>query len=318
MTINKLFAKIHSIFDEKNSESRPEGRFALAQPILLSQRYALHLKMQYMPTSDSTLQMIVKGAFIHLTEFAHIATKQYLCECNPPCNAIIISMSIKTIPLQQAIQWIARAAAADGVISPSEIKVLSEFAKAYELDAAKIIRLAYGFSNDYEQEVVAVAPAELKGTRFEEFVVSLCSDKSHFKLLAWRGDKISGNTYAIDTLMPDLHIRHKIDDRVVDYFIECKYRSSWGKDDAIDLSPQFVRYYNAAKDNGIELFIALGVGGTPSNPEEFFRIPGRMVKLDKQIDRVRFVKCRCPKTPAGFQQYIAHYFNKRIFLKQNE
>lgn len=213
-----------------------------------------------------------------------------------------------------AARWLAKVAASDGAITPSERKVLSEFAKAYGLDPAKIIRLAYGLSNDFEQEVEVADPKEIKGRQFEQFVVSLCSDNSRFKLLAWRGDKISGSTYAAETLLPDLHLRHRLDAADVEYLIECKYRSYWGED-GIDLSSQYVRYLNAAKDRSVELFIALGVGGIPSNPDELFLIPGRMVKLDKKIDRARFIKCLCPKTPDGFHNYINHYFNKRVFKK---
>lgn len=211
-----------------------------------------------------------------------------------------------------AARWLARVAASDGAITPSERKVLSEFAKTYGLDPTKIIRLAYGLSNDFEQEVEVADPNEIKGRQFEQFVVSLCSDKSRFKLLAWRGDKISGSTYAAETLLPDLHLSHRLDAAEVEYLVECKYRSSWGED-GIDLSSQYVRYHFAAKDRSVELFIALGVGGTPSNPDDFFMVPGRMVKLDKKIDSDRFIKCVCPKTPDGFHNYINHYFNKRVF-----
>lgn len=111
--------------------------------------------------------------------------------------------------------------------------------------------------------------------------------------------------------MPDLHIRHTLKDAVVEYLVECKYRSWWGKDGS-DLSGQFLRYRKTSKDRGLELFIALGVGGSPSNPDEFFIVPGRMVKLDKKIDCSRFIKCLCPKDPEGFHNYIEHYFIKRV------
>ena len=72
-------------------------------------------------------------------------------------------------------------------------------------------------------------------------------------------------------------------------------------------------YHFHAKDRGVELFIALGVGGTPSDHEELFLIPGRMVKLDKKIDRARFIKCICGKSSEDYHKYIAHYYQKRIF-----
>lgn len=216
-----------------------------------------------------------------------------------------------------AARWLARVAAADGAISPSERKVLSEFAKAYGLDAGKIIRLAYGMTNEFEQEVVIAHPNEIKGRQFEQFVVSLFADKSRFNLLAWRGDKISGATYAAETLLPDLRLRHRLDVAKVEYLVECKYRSSWGEE-GIDLSSQYVRYHFAAKKSGLELFIAIGIGGSPSNPDELFIIPGRMVKLDKKIDRARFIKCLCPKTPEGYHNYINHYYNKHVFKKNKK
>lgn len=219
------------------------------------------------------------------------------------------------LKISDMARWMALMASTDGVVSSSERKVLKDFAKAYGLDSNKLYRMAYAFANDIDYpEVEEVSISEIKGRRFEEFVVSLCSDKTRFKLLAWRSDKIVGNTYAAENLLPDLHLRHRLDDVEVEYLVECKYRSSWG-DNGVDLSSQFLRYYNVAKESGMELFIALGVGGKPSNPDELFLIPGRMVKLDKKIDRDRFIKCLCPKDSDGFHNYINHYFQKRVFKK---
>lgn len=210
-----------------------------------------------------------------------------------------------------AMIWMARLADTDGVITPTERKVLSDFANTFNLDAGKIIRMAYGFANGVDiPEVDLVDRNEMKGRLFEQFVVSLLG--SNCRLLAWRSDKIVGNTYAAENLYPDLQIQHKLDETQVEYFVECKYRSTWGED-GIDLSEQFNRYHFHAKDRGVELFIALGVGGTPSDPDELFIIPGRMVKLDKKIDRARFIKCLCGKSTEAYHKYIAHYYQKRIF-----
>ena len=108
--------------------------------------------------------------------------------------------------------------------------------------------------------------------------------------------------------MPDLLIRHRLEAGEVEYFIECKYRSKW--DNGINLSDCYNRYHFAAKDAGKELFVALGVGGSPADPEEFLIIPDRMVKLDKVLDPTRFAKCHCDKTAEAFHAYIQHYFNK--------
>lgn len=219
----------------------------------------------------------------------------------------------KDLDMFEVGRRLAEMASADGVISAAERQLLKEFAEDNGVDGGRLIRMAYAMAGKVElPEVAQVGPAELKGRRFEDFVVSLCSDKSRFKLLAWRGDKIVGQTYALDNLMPDLHIRHNLNGKDVEYLVECKYRSSWGED-GIDLSSQFPRYRHIAKECGLELFIALGVGGLPANPDEFFIVPGRMVRFDKKIDCARFLKCLCPKDAVGFHKYMEHYFNKRVF-----
>ena len=129
--------------------------------------------------------------------------------------------------LYDAIHWIASMAAADGVVTPTERKVIKKFAKAYGVDPRIIYRIAYAIANKIEiPELELISHSEMVGRKIEEFVVSLCSDKSRFTLLAWRGDKISGQTYALENLLPDLRIRHKIDDSSVEYLMECKFRSS--------------------------------------------------------------------------------------------
>ena len=188
-----------------------------------------------------------------------------------------------------------------------------EVRKKHGLDVGKIIRWSYALRNEVKVPEVELTDRNgQKGLMFESFVVSLMADKSLFRLLAWRSDKIVGDTYAVENLYPDLHVAHRLEHGEVDYFVECKYRTTWGKD-GIDLSGQFNRYHFHAKDHGKELFIALGVGGTPDAPDEFYLIPGRMVKLDKKIDPRRFAKCRCSQTPEALNAFFNTYFNKRIF-----
>lgn len=219
------------------------------------------------------------------------------------------------ITLYDAAHWVVSMAATDGVVTPGERNMLKKFAQTYDINVSALYKMAYAIANMVVfPEVEFIGYAGMKGRKFEDFVVSLYADKSRFKLLAWRGDKISGETYALENLLPDLHLRHKLDNLEVEYFVECKYRSSWGND-GIDLSGQFLRYHFAAKDRGIELFIALGIGGFPSNPDEFYLIPDRMIGHDKMISHDNFIKCLCPKDSEGLHRYILHYFRRRVFKK---
>ena len=215
--------------------------------------------------------------------------------------------------IQEAAKWLARLAAVDGVVSPRERQVFKEFADTYGVDIKYLYRYAFALAHEVANpEVEYLNPSEYKGRKFEKFVVSLCSDKSRFRLLAWRSDKIVDGTYAAENLLPDLHLRHHLDDRDIEYFVECKYRSKW-PEKGVDLSEQFLRYHFAAKNQGLELFIALGIGGSAAAPEELYLVPGRMGRKDMHIDPNRFKKCLCPKTPDAFHSYISHYFQKRSF-----
>lgn len=220
------------------------------------------------------------------------------------------------ISLEEASQWLVSMAATDGVVSASESKLLKAFAKCHNIDYNALLTKARAIADGIDvPEVETVDIREMKGRIFEEFIVSLCFDKSRFRLLAWRGDKISGNTYALDTLMPDLHIRHFIDGSTVEYYIECKYRTTL-TDDTLDLSSQLGRYrrMSSAKTNS-ELFLAIGLGGTPSNPDELYIIPSRMIKKDYIIKLKNFSKCRCAQDPESFHNYINHFYQKRVYKK---
>ncbi len=214
-----------------------------------------------------------------------------------------------SIHIKDVARWLVKLAAADGVVSVSERKLLSEFANAFSLDKNALYRMAHGYANNVDiPEVESVSRCEMVGRKFEEFVVKLMSDKSIFRLLAWRSDKIVDGTYAAENLMPDLHLRHRLDVGEVEYFVECKFRSLL-VDGVLDLGPQLNRYRRMSSG---ELFIALGVGGAPSNPDKLYMIPSRMIKGDSIIHLENFSKCLCPKDTKGIHEYISRFFKKRV------
>ena len=218
-----------------------------------------------------------------------------------------------TISIYEAAKWLAEMAGADGEITPNERKILKSFAEKYGVDFSKLTRMSYAISEVNEQEVQYVNANVLKGRQFEELIVSFLADKSIYRLLAWRSDKIVDGIYAAENLLPDLQIKQRIGDVEVEYFVECKYRSSWDSNGKVDLSKQFLRYRNFAKDCGKELFIALGVGGTPDKPEVFYLIPSRMFNHYHDVPKDRFTPCICEPTAEAYYKYMCHYFNKRVF-----
>lgn len=209
-------------------------------------------------------------------------------------------------------------AGADGEITPNERKIMRAFAKTHGVDFSKLVRMAYAISAENEQEVQYFSTNEIKGQQFEELVVSFLADKSIFQLLAWRSDKIVNDIYAAENLLPDLEIKQRIGNVEVEYFVECKFRSSWNSNNKIDLSKQFLRYRKFAKDNGKELFIALGVGGTANKPDVFYMIPSRMFNHYHDVPKDRFKPCLCEPNADAYQKYVSHYFKTRVFKNKNE
>ena len=218
-----------------------------------------------------------------------------------------------SISIDKAAKLLAEMAGADGEITPRERKVMKSFAETYGVDFSVLARMSYAISGNNEQEVEYVNANKLKGRRFEELVVSFLADKSIYRLLAWRSDKIVNGIYAAENLLPDLEIKQRIGDVEVEYFVECKYRSSWDSNGKVDFSKQLLRYRNLAIARDKELFIALGVGGTPDKPETFYLIPSRMFNRYHDVPKDRFKSCICEPTAEAFNKYVCHYFNKRVF-----
>ncbi|MDE6547871.1 MAG: hypothetical protein K2L22_02630 [Muribaculaceae bacterium] len=216
-----------------------------------------------------------------------------------------------TISIQEAARWLARMAAKDGVVSSNERKLLKEFANKYELDPKSLYRMAHAAAKDVEiPEVELISSSKWKGRRFEEFIVSLCSDRSCFTLLSWRSDKAAGELYPIDNLMPDLCLRHRSKDGNVEFYIECKYRSSL-HDDMLDINSQLDRYRQMISENANhKLFIALGLGGHPSNPETFYLIPDESISDDGIIYIDKCEKFRCANSPEAFHLQISKYLKQ--------
>jgi hypothetical protein len=128
-----------------------------------------------------------------------------------------------------------------------------------------------------------VDPNQEKGIEFEKYIVQKFS-KHYFTILDWTGDKFVKGYYAQSSLEPDLKMRFTLQQNSVDFAVECKYRSSFFND-GMDLEKrQLAQYQKFAAEKKMNVFIVLGVGGTPKEPQELFIIPLEKIEtpfLDK-------------------------------------
>lgn len=159
-----------------------------------------------------------------------------------------------------------------------------------------------------------LSPKE-KGNQFEDFVADLLADW-RVKLLDRTQDRMSpAGVVAESSKNPDFHISQKRGKTTIDYYIECKYLSHWN-DDKIQFEKwQIDRYKEFQKDQRRKVLIALGVGGTPTNPQTFMLVP--IDSIHKGT--VRKIDTRFAITPTtdNFVRYMNNYFTA-VFSKSKE
>jgi hypothetical protein len=114
---------------------------------------------------------------------------------------------------------------------------------------------------------------EEKGREFEYFVLDRFNQR-FFTLLEWQGDKSHNGRYALSNMNPDMVFRFKSSMHCIHFAVECKWRKDttnglieWARDYQLD------NYKNFANQRRMPVFIILGIGGSPANPESVFIMP---------------------------------------------
>jgi hypothetical protein len=118
-----------------------------------------------------------------------------------------------------------------------------------------------------------------KGEEFENYVENNLFPEKYFILLSKTHNYETNNKrYVEDSLKPDLKFKDKKTGKI--FYVECKYRSKlyddkfhWAKNDG-----QFNRYKDIESNENTETFIAMGLGGTPDNPDEIYLMPLKEIK----------------------------------------
>ncbi len=149
-------------------------------------------------------------------------------------------------------------------------KKSKKYPKEYKKEKVKI-------HHQEDKEVQKISNKE-KGEMFEAYIVEKFN-KKYYRLMDWTSDKITFNgTYAKSNLKPDLTIQEIKSGTF--FYVECKYRS---KDNIFIMEQQLKRYraYGASQKN---VFIIIGTGGTPNEPENLYIIPTYVTKGIKDLN----------------------------------
>lgn len=195
--------------------------------------------------------------------------------------------------LEKAIEM----AIADGVLTNNEKNVIKKIAVDKGLDYNEIITDAENriADSDTDSETEVINYNKKNGDDFEKFVVQKF-DKKYFSIKEWAGDKYINGSYAKTTSQPDVLLEFKLRQKISELSIECKWRKNYYKNGVeFAKKEQFERYKAFQKERNIPVFIAIGIGGKGTEPEQLYIIPlqeittnfltmNELKKYEKKID----------------------------------
>ena len=112
-----------------------------------------------------------------------------------------------------------------------------------------------------------------KGDTFEKHVISRFPEQ-YYKIKIWQGDKYHEGRFAESNYHPDLIMELNTKNNKASFAAECKYRQTFFKGE-IKLAKEYqiINYRKYATEFNQLVFIVLGVGGEPSNPDSLYIIP---------------------------------------------
>ena len=166
-------------------------------------------------------------------------------------------------------------ATADGQLTNNEQKLLQEKAIELGLNYADYTTKIDEFLQlkQHNKETNIIDKDKEKGDNFEKYIVQKFA-KKYFTIVEWAGDKFVNGKYAETTLQPDLKIKFKYNDISVDFAVECKYRTDYYKNGIEWCSErQFQNYKKFSIEKNTIVFVAIGISGLATEPNELFIIP---------------------------------------------
>lgn len=140
------------------------------------------------------------------------------------------------------------------------------------------------------------------GRIFEDYVRSLMSHEiEYLHRNSDDYDPVSGK-FPLENCEPDMYFR--VAD--VEFAIECKYRSQVSSNGKVKLISSYTQLQNYKDYDSFkrQVFIVLGVGGKPSNPDSIYIIPLHYVeRLSYSIEELKLFKRDSSSTVMWFDSY---------------
>lgn len=114
----------------------------------------------------------------------------------------------------------------------------------------------------------------IKGEEFEKYVENVLFNGKDY-ILVYRTNNFEQNKsrYSEDTMKPDFKFRCK--KTQYEFYVEAKYRSNFDTNDMMEIMSinQLERFKKIQQTEGIPIYIAIGYGGQPSQPNNLSLVP---------------------------------------------
>ncbi|MBD5421440.1 MAG: hypothetical protein HDR49_00200 [Bacteroides sp.] len=160
------------------------------------------------------------------------------------------------------------------------------------------------------------SPKEI-GNDFENYIANLFKDKHLFNVIEWnQGVTSSEGVYAEADKNPDFKIKQSFGKNGLTYWVECKYRSNVSDKGFVKVAEEYQlsRYRKIQGESHLKVFLAVGIGGSPSDPDDFFIVPLDSIKKEYlHIDQIHNFahEYSGPKLAAT----VENYFINKVFKK---
>ena len=175
------------------------------------------------------------------------------------------------------IELLKKMAMADGVLSENEKNIFRDVLNLSESDMQTLFGQIESELESVQSETEVIDWKRKNGLDFEKYIVGLLPD--NYKNLRWTGDKYVDGRYDESNKLPDVIFDIELNN-VYSVAIECKFRMSYYKDCLfVARNEQLDRYREFQEKSDISVFLAIGVGGSGSHPEELFIVPLNAIKL---------------------------------------
>lgn len=155
-----------------------------------------------------------------------------------------------------------------------------------------------------------------KGNDFEAYMADIMK-LNGIRINQWNQGLITDSgAFADNIYNPDFLGSHQVGDRNLKYWIECKYRSKIPEMGFFLDEKQVTRYKVHQGKTKLKVFIAIGTGGIPGNPDRLYILPlNSYFCFDKWPER--YLRPFLVETPElNMKKFMNDYFFNYVFKKK--